>query len=121
MPQEFDIQILSEKENQFFNRRDISFIITYPTAGTPNRIEVKKKLAALKAVDENLVFIRSLRSRMGRHEIKGQTAIYKDEKSAQIEPRHIRIRNMPKDKREEAKKALEEERKKKKAAAVAQG
>ncbi len=120
MPQEFDIQILSEKENQFFNRTDIAFRITYPTAGTPNRIEVKKKLAALKAVDENLVFVKYMRSRMGKHEIKGSTAIYKDEKSAQIEPRYIRIRNLPKDKREEAKKAVEEEKKKKKAAAAAQ-
>ncbi len=120
MPQEFDIKILNEKENRFFNRKDISFVITFPTAGTPNRIEVKKKLAALKAVDENLVFIKYMRTRMGRHEIKGQTAIYKDEKSAQIEPRYVRIRNMPKEQRIEAKKAVEEERKKKKAAAVAQ-
>ncbi len=120
MPQEFEINILNEKENKFFNRTDISFVITYPTTGTPNRIEVKKRLAALKAADENLVFIKYLRSRMGKHELKGQTAIYKDEKSAQIEPRYIRVRNMPKDKREEAKKAIEEERKKKKAAAVAQ-
>jgi len=120
MPQEFDIQILNEKENLFFNRKDISFMVTYPTAGTPNRIEVKKKLAALKAVDESLVFIKYLRSRMGKHELKGQTAIYNDEKSAQIEPRYIRIRNLPKDKREEAKKAVEEERKKKNAAATAQ-
>jgi small subunit ribosomal protein S24e len=118
MPQEFDIQILSEKENQFFNRKDVAFDLTHPATGTPNRVEVKKKLAALKAVDENLVFIKSMRSRMGKHEIKGEATIYKDEKSAQIEPRYIRIRNMPKDQRVEAKKAVEEERKKKKAKAI---
>jgi len=118
MPQSFDVQILEEKENTFFNRSDLKFVITYSKLGTPNRLEVRTKISALKAADENLVFIKELKPRMGKHEAKGICTIYKDPKAAQIEPRHIRVRNMTKEQREEEKKKIKEARQAKKVKTV---
>jgi len=115
LPQLFDVQILEEKENVFFNRKDLRFLLTYPDSGTPNRLEVKKTIAASKAADENLVYIKELKPRMGKHEAKGLCSIYSDEKSAAIEPRYVRIRNMNKEQREEEKKKIKEEHQAKKA------
>ena len=115
MPQSFNVNILEEKENVFFNRKDLSFVLTYPDSGVPNRLEVKKTIAASKAADEKLVFIKEIKPRMGKHEAKGLCSIYADEKSAAIEPRYIRIRNMGKDQREEEKKKIKEEHQAKKA------
>lgn len=115
------MQILEEKENVFFNRTDLRFIVKYPQTGTPNRLEVKAKIAALKAADENLVFVKELQARMGKQEAKGICSIYKDAKSAEKEPRYVLIRNMGKEQREEEKKKIKEEHQKKKAKSVKGG
>ena len=42
-----DIEIKDVKENKLLRRKDVSFEISHLGSGTPNRVEVKEKLAAM--------------------------------------------------------------------------
>lgn len=107
-----DIQVLSVKENPLLRRKEVAFKVDQ--SGTPDRIEVKEKLAAMHNADFNLVFVKGIKARFGKTEVTGEATIYKDEESAKIEPTYIKVRNVKKDEREEAKKAAKKTRKKKK-------
>ena len=102
-----EIEIISKTENNALNRKENSFLIRHLGAGSPNRIEVRDKLAAMETVDTNLIFIVAMKPRFGIPEISGVARIYDNATAAErIEKSHIKIRNMPKDKRDEAWKAV---------------
>lgn len=99
---EFKIEILEEKKNLLINRKEIKFKVDFFGKGTPNRIEVKKKLSATKTSNEKLTIIVKLRSYFGQSYVIGKAHIYDDIKELQkFEPLHIQIRNLPKEKRAE--------------------
>ncbi len=107
------IDITNTVLNPFLKRREVSFRIADESA-TPERIIVKEKLAAMHNVDFNLVFVHMIGTRFGSRVNAGKAYIYEDEESAKIEPVYIRIRNMKKEERDEARKTLQKPRKKKK-------
>ncbi|HME55186.1 MAG TPA: 30S ribosomal protein S24e [Candidatus Lokiarchaeia archaeon] len=107
-----DIQVKSVTTNPLLKRREILF--TVDEKGTPDRVAVKEKLAALHNADFELTFVRSIKGRFGKTELVGTAMIYDDEEAAKIEPMYVKIRNMPKDKRDEARKATRKPRSKKK-------
>ena len=111
----FDLQILEKKSNPLLNRTELTFFIT-KFKGTPNRMEVKKKIAALDGkADENLVFIKKMKTVFGVREVSGRANIYDAESAAkEFEPAYIFIRNIPKEEREDARKKLRDSKKKKK-------
>jgi small subunit ribosomal protein S24e len=109
-----NITILEEKENKLFHRKEISFEIEHLGSGTPNRIEVKEKLAAMKTAKPELTFIKTMKPRFGSPYVHGSATIYDDEESAKIEPKYVKIRNIPKAERDEAWKAEKAKKKKKK-------
>nr|MDO8110355.1 30S ribosomal protein S24e [Candidatus Sigynarchaeota archaeon] len=82
--------------------------------GAPDRVAVKEKIAALHNAKFELTFVRKLAGRFGKTELVGTAMIYDDEESAKIEPTYVKIRNLAKDKRDEARKASKKPRKKKK-------
>ena len=101
-----DIEIKDVKENKLLRRKDVSFEISHLGSGTPNRVEVKEKLAAMQTVDANLTFIKSITPIYGLPKVKGAATIYDDEKTAKkLEAPFMHIRNMSKEARAEAKKA----------------
>ncbi|MEX2682835.1 MAG: 30S ribosomal protein S24e [Candidatus Sigynarchaeota archaeon] len=108
-----DVQIKTVKPNPLLKRREISFMII-PDKGAPDRVEVKEKIAALQNAKFELTFVRKLNPRFGKRSLEGTAMIYDDEEAAKIEPTHVKIRNIPKDKREEARKAARKPRSKKK-------
>nr|MDO8085299.1 hypothetical protein [Candidatus Sigynarchaeum springense] len=108
-----DVQIKTVKPNPLLKRREISFMV-YPDKGAPDRIEVKEKIAALQSAKFELTFVRKLNSRFGTTKLEGTAMIYDNEEAAKIEPTYVKIRNIAKDKREEAKKAAKKPRSKKK-------
>jgi small subunit ribosomal protein S24e len=111
----FEIEIKEAKKNPLIDRKEIKFHINHPNMGTPNRIDVKKKLAAMETADESLVFIKNIRTIFGQRKVNGIAAIYGNQEVAnQFEAVYIKIRNMPKDQREEARKKIKEAKKKKK-------
>jgi small subunit ribosomal protein S24e len=98
----FNIEILEEKKNPLINRTEIQFRIDHFGAGTPNRLEIKKKIAAMQAGNEKLTIIRNLNTHFGASYTIGNACIYTDSKDLQYyEPLHLQIRNLEKEKRTE--------------------
>ena len=98
----FNIEIIEEEKNQLINRTEIKFRIDHFGKGTPNRLDVKKKIAAMKNVNEKLTIIRKLRTKFGSAYSTGKVYIYGDFKDLEFyEPFHIQVRNLDAEKRTE--------------------
>jgi len=98
----FKIEITEEKKNPLIDRIEIAFRVDHFGAGTPNRLDVKKKIAALQSSDENLIILKKLDTRFGSSYSLGKVYIYDNEKELQFfEPFHIKVRNLEKEKRVE--------------------
>jgi ribosomal protein S24E len=103
----YKIEILETYENPLAKRKEIKFKIDNRNTGTPNRYEVKQKLAALETADENLVFVKKIKTHFGDSKVLGEANIYENEEFAnKFEPTYITIRNLPKEEREEARKQI---------------
>lgn len=110
-----DINVLNKKANPLLHRTEIEFEIEHLGSGSPNRLEVREKLAAMMTAKSELTFIRSMKPRFGIPQVHGMAHIYDDEATAEkIEPTYIKIRNMEKEKRNDAWKAEKAKKKKKK-------
>jgi ribosomal protein S24E len=110
-----NIQVSEIKENPLLHRKEITFEIEHLGQATPNRLEVRDKLAALQTVKAELTFIKSMQPVFSMPRILGTAFIYNDEETAQrLEPLYFKIRQMPKEKREETWKAAKAKKKKKK-------
>ena len=97
-----NIDIIDEKKNPLVDRTEIQFKIDHFGTGTPNRLDVKSKLAALQGANEKLTIIKKLKSHFGAAQIIGMAYIYDNVKELQYyEPIHIQLRNLPKEKRTE--------------------
>ncbi len=97
-----NIEITEEKKNPLIERTELTFRIDHFGKGTPNRLDVKKKISALQGSDEKLTIIKKLDTRFGASHSIGKAYIYNDAKELQyFEPFHIQVRNLEKDKRAE--------------------
>ncbi len=98
----FKINIVKEEKNPLIDRTEIKFDLEHPGASTPNRMEVKNKICALKNLDTKLTIMKKIESHFGSSHSKGKVYIYdKIEDLEYFEPFHIRVRNLPKEKRNE--------------------
>lgn len=114
-PQSFELEIDHETDNPLLHRKEVDFRVSFKGQGTPNRLEVRAKLAAMQGTDENTVYVRKIAPQFGTYEFNGMATIYEDETVAvKYEPRHIRVRNMTKDERKAAKKKKRKKIKRKK-------
>ncbi|KKN33038.1 hypothetical protein LCGC14_0807710 [marine sediment metagenome] len=96
------IEITEEKKNPLIDRTELTFRVDHFGAGTPNRLDLKKKIAALQNSDEKLTIIRKLHTPFGSAYTIGQVNIYNNVKELQyFESFHIQVRNLEKDKRAE--------------------
>src|SRR5574341_2318104 len=96
-----ELQIIKDKANPELKRREISLKII--NKGTPSRIEVKNKLAALANSNPELIVIEQLNTLFGKQEILGIASIYEsDEKLKQIAHQHLVTRGAPKAAEEKA-------------------
>ena len=97
-----NIEITEEKKNPLIDRKELTFRIDHFGAGTPNRIEVKKKIAAIQGSDEKLTIIKHLDTHFGASHTLGKAFIYDNTKDLEyFEPFHVQVRNLEKDKRVE--------------------
>ncbi|MFX0098332.1 MAG: 30S ribosomal protein S24e [Candidatus Hodarchaeota archaeon] len=107
-----DIEILKTKSNPILKRREISFSIEEKTV--PERVEVKEKLAAMHNADFDLVFVKEIKPQFGTTRVTGIAMVYEDKEASEIEPEYMKIRNLKKEERDEARKAIPKKKKKKK-------
>jgi ribosomal protein S24E len=113
-----DIEIIELKENILLHRKEIEFRIAHAGGSSPERIQVRDKIAAMHTAKPELTFIKQMKPIYGLPEVHGISYIYHDEEIAsKLEPNYSKIRNMPKDKRTDAWKKIREARRNKKAAA----
>lgn len=97
-----NIEITEEKKNPLIERTELAFRIDHFGKGTPNRLEVKKKIAALQGSDEKLTIIKKLDTHFGVSYTIGKAYIYENSKDLiYFEPFHIQVRNLEKEKRNE--------------------
>lgn len=91
----FNIEILEEKKNELINRRELELKIEHLGEGTPNRLEIKKKVAALEGASENLTIVREIKTNYGRNTDMGKVHIYENADDLKYyEPFHIKVRNL---------------------------
>ncbi|MFX1454657.1 MAG: 30S ribosomal protein S24e [Promethearchaeota archaeon] len=97
-----DIDIEEEKKNPLINRIELKFIVNHFGQGTPNRLEIKKKIAAMQGSDEKLTIIKKLNTHFGKTSTQGLAFIYENSTELKFfEPFHIQVRNLEKEKRTE--------------------
>jgi small subunit ribosomal protein S24e len=95
------IEIIEEKENDLINRLEIKFKLENQGKSSPNRMDLKKEIAAQKTVEEKLTIIRKVETHFGTSLITGLAHIYEDEETLKFyEPFHIRVRNIENENRE---------------------
>ncbi len=66
-----NIEITEEKKNPLIDRLEVTFRVDHFGAGTPNRLEVKKKIAAMQGSDEKLTIIQKLGNHFGSSSTQG--------------------------------------------------
>ena len=95
-------QILKEKKNPLIDRIELEIRIDHFGEGTPNRLELKKKIASMRDSNEKYTIIRDLKTHFGRSHTIGKVHIYDNVEELQyFEPFHIQVRNLEMDKRSE--------------------
>lgn len=100
-----DLKIITEKEDKLLKRTEIEFAVEDATK-TPARIELRRRIAALKNAKEELVSIYWERQCFGEHRAVGKAFIYSDEGTfKRVEPKFLAEREVKggKKKEEEAK------------------
>ena len=96
-----ELQIIKDKTNPQLKRREASIKII--SKGTPSRIEVKNKLAAMANSRPELIVIEHLDTAFGKTELTGIANIYEsEERLKQLANQHILARDVPVPKEGEA-------------------
>ncbi len=90
-----EIQIIRDKTNPLLKRRELSLKIQ--NKGTPSRIEVKNKIAALANSRPELIVIERLETVFGKQEVAGAASIYETEgRLKRVAHQHLVARDAPK-------------------------
>lgn len=97
-----EIRISSDKRNELLARREVEFAVSHD-AGTPSRMMIGAKLAAMLNTPEPLLVLDSLRTHFGRSELSCTARIYDNEEARKrTEPAYLMVRGVPKPKEEAA-------------------
>ena len=92
-----EVKIVSTKENPLLKRKEVNFRVEQgPKGKTPARLEVKKAIAAELKINEEVVFVKKMRTMTGTNTAVGVANTYETVEQAKlIEPEYIRKRNSP--------------------------
>lgn len=98
----FEIEILEEKKNLLIDRMEYKLRIEHFGTGTPNRLEIRSKIATLIQSNEKLTVVRNIKTHFGSAYSIGTVYAYENKEDLQFyEPFYIQVRNIPKEKRDE--------------------
>ncbi len=98
-----EVRIVSTKENPLLKRKEVDFRVEHgPKGKTPSRLDVKKAIAAELKINDEMVFIKKMRTMTGTNSATGIANVYETKEQAIfIEPEYIRKRNSPPEKPKE--------------------
>jgi ribosomal protein S24E len=97
------VKIESTKDNPLLKRKEVRFtIIQGSKEKTPQRLEVKKVLAAEMKIGDEVVFVKRMHTKTGTNITQGDANVYQNAAQAKlVEPEYIRKRNSPTEKPKE--------------------
>ena len=92
-----EIKIVSTKENPLLKRKEVDFMVEQDSKGkTPERLEVKKAIAAKLKINEEMVFVKKMQTMTGTNTAVGNATAYETVEQANlVEPEYIIKRNSP--------------------------
>lgn len=103
-----EIEITSQRNNPFFNRTELHFIIHHENEGTPNRDLIRSELAEKLNAKKEAVVIQEIEPSFGIHKSKGYAKIYTSrEKAENLEYEYVLKRNKIEEKKKEGKETEE--------------
>jgi small subunit ribosomal protein S24e len=99
-----EIKITKEQQNRLLKRKEITFEIDHSQMrGTPQRLEVRNKLAEVLKTKPELVYVKRVETKTGTMKATGEANAYESiEQAKLIEPKYIITRNIPQEKKEKA-------------------
>jgi len=99
-----EIKITKEQQNRLLKRKEITFEIDHSqTGGTPQRLEIRNKLAEVLKTKPELVYVKRVETKTGTMKATGEANAYESiEQAKLIEPKYIIARNIPQEKKEKA-------------------
>ncbi|MEM2921073.1 MAG: 7-cyano-7-deazaguanine synthase [Candidatus Bathyarchaeia archaeon] len=90
-----EIHIRRDFFNPLLRRREISFLVGHDSSPTPKLYDVRKAIASRYGVQEEVVYIRKLKTLTGTTMTSGEAEVYDSEEDAKtILPTYIIARNM---------------------------
>ncbi|HDD71629.1 MAG TPA: hypothetical protein ENF99_01415 [Candidatus Aenigmarchaeota archaeon] len=115
---DMEIEILEEKENPFFERKEVKVNIKHLDAPTPSKEELKKELASKFSVDASLIQIDYIFTKKGIAEsfakvkvLKKKPEVKEEKKEAKEEKKQAeqeKVEAKPEEKKPEAKPEVKE-------------
>ena len=104
-----EIKITKEQQNRLLKRKEITFEIDHSqTGGTPQRLEIRNKLAEVLKTKPELVYVKRVETKTGTMKATGEANAYESiEQAKLIEPKYIIARNMPQEKKEKTEEKAE--------------
>ncbi len=89
-----EIRIIEKRENPLLDRIEVLALAEHPNQATPRREEVRKRIAALLGVSEDLVVVKKIVSVFGWPRSRIYVNVYKNKEAMfRLEPKHILKRN----------------------------
>ena len=89
-----EVTITQRRENPLLGRTEVLFMILHEGSGTPQRVEIRKALAAAVGAQGGLVILDWARSDFGRTATRGYAKVYKEkDRAIEVETRPILVRN----------------------------
>jgi len=109
-----EVKITSELKNLLLKRKEIAFEVQHTqTKGTPERLEIRNKLAEMLKTKPELVYVKRVETKTGTMKAAGEANVYESVEHAKlIEPEYIITRNLPQEEREKPAEKKEESPKK---------
>jgi small subunit ribosomal protein S24e len=98
------VKIVNKKDNPLLKRREVQFTIEHNQGKTPTRLDIKRSVASELGISDKFVFVKNMKTLTGSNITVGAANAYESEAQAKlIEPDYIVKRNVPAEKKEEAK------------------
>jgi len=109
-----EVKITKEQQNLLLKRKEIVFEVEHSqTKGTPQRLEIRDKLADMLKTKPELVYIKRVETKTGTMKATGEANAYETVEQAKLlEPPYIIARNTPPEKKEKTEEKAEAPKKK---------
>jgi ribosomal protein S24E len=101
-----EIKVHNEFYNPLLKRKEISLEIEHKGEGTPQRFDIRKKMASKLGAKIDNVFVTALETSTGLEKTVCSLQVYDDPRAASSTvPEHIAVRNLPPEERAKVKEA----------------